>query len=141
MVVMLGLIYGIVIPPIGKARLDAAVHNARYAVISTISLARATAIRFGRRAVLRLDADGDQIWIEIDTTMAATGAVDTLAFLSLRDDMSVDLQSDRAALCFDGRGIGVTGVECPQTGATIVLALGGRADTVQVSPSGWLLQR
>ncbi len=140
-VVMLGLVYGVVMPPIARARLEAAVHNARYEVVSTISLARATAIRYGRRAVLRIDAEGDRLWIEVDTTVAATGAVDTLGLSSLGADLRADLQSNRSALCFDGRGIGVTGVECPNTGARIVVKVGERVDTVRVSPSGWLLRR
>ncbi len=90
--------------------------------------------------MLRLDAAGERIWVEVDTTVAGgAGAVDTLGLFHFSDAMAVDLQSDRSSLCFDGRGIGAIGASCPEAGATVVLALKDRADTVVVSPLGRVL--
>ncbi len=135
------LVYMIAIPAIGKARVSASVHNSRRVVVSTISLARATAIRYGRPAVLYFDSDGDRLWIEADTTVAGSGAaVDTVGLYRMADEFNVDLQSNRASICFDGRGLGTTGAECPVAGAVIVLSLKDRADTVNVTPLGRVVQ-
>ncbi len=140
--VLLALIYAVALPSIGRSRVSAAVHNSKYVVISTLSLARATAMRYGRPAVLRLDAARDRIWIEVDTTEAGSGAaVDSLGYFDFTKELRVKLESNRASLCFDGRGIGTTGAACPEAGAAIVLSLAHRADTVVVSPLGRVVSR
>jgi len=138
---LLALIYAIVIPSIGKTRVQAAVHNSTQTVISTISLAKAAAVRFGRPAVLHIDVYRDEMWVEVDTTVAGTGAVDTLGFFSFAEQLDVDLKSNRATLCFNGRGIGVTRAACPDAGAAIIVSLHSKADTVFVSRVGRVLTR
>jgi prepilin-type N-terminal cleavage/methylation domain-containing protein len=139
--ILLALTYAIVIPSIGRARVQAAVYNSTQAVISTISLAKAAAVRFGRPSVLRIDSDRDRMWVEVDTTVGGSGAADTLGFFSFADQLEVDLESDRTTLCFDGRGIGVTRSICPEAGAAIIVSLQGKADTVFVSRVGRVLTR
>jgi Tfp pilus assembly protein FimT len=137
--VMVGVIYAIALPAIGRTRVSASVHNARHALVSSISLARATAIRFGRTAVLRLDSEHDRVWVEVDTTMAGTGEAVTLGHFNFAEELDVNLESNRSSLCFNGRGIGTTSTTCTQPGGVIVLALRGRAETVFVSPTGRVL--
>jgi prepilin-type N-terminal cleavage/methylation domain-containing protein len=125
------------LPAVARVRTSAALQNARHAVVSTLALARATAIRYGRPVVVRVDPAADRLWIEADTTVSGGGAAaDTVRTLYLSDEWRVDLESDRAAICFDGRGLGTTAAECPLPGATLVLAREGRADTVRVSAVG-----
>lgn len=139
-IAVLAILAVISIPAIASVRRSAAIQNARHAVESTLSLARATAVQYGRPVVLRIDAVGERVWIEVDTTVAGTGgAVDTVGLFELSDELRVDLESDRATLCFDGRGIGTTGAACPLAGAQIVLTREGRADTIAVSPLGRVL--
>lgn len=138
--VIVAVVYAIAGPAIGRTRVSASVHNARHALISALSLTKATAIRFGRTAVLRLDSDHDRLWVEVDTTMAATGQVVTLGQFNFAQQLDVDLVSNRSSLCFDGRGIGTTSAACDRRGAVIVLALRGKAETVWVSPSGRVLE-
>lgn len=139
-IVLMGMVYAMAVPAIGRARIAAAVHNSRHVVVSSISLARATAMRFGRPTVLRLDASEDRLWIEADTSVSG-GAVDTIGFYSFAGDLATDLQSNRSGLCFNGRGIGTTGTACPQAGALIVLSLGSEADSVWVTALGRVLER
>jgi Tfp pilus assembly protein FimT len=140
-VMLLSLVYAIAIPTIGRTRIQASVHNSTQAVIATVSLAKAAAVRFGRPSVLRLDSDRDRLWVEVDTTVAGTGVADTLGFFSLREELQVDLNANRATLCFNGHGVGTTRAVCPQAGAVIILSLMGRADTVFVSPLGRVVTR
>ncbi len=136
-IVLLIVASAIAIPPLGRMRVTAGIHNGKHAVISTLSLARATAIRYGRPAVLRIDASGDRVWVEVDTSVAGTGARrDTLGIFNLNADLAVDLQSDRSTLCFTSRGIGTTNGICPVAGARIVLSLADQADTLNVSALG-----
>jgi hypothetical protein len=135
----MAVIYAIALPAIGRTRVAAARHNARHALVSSISLARATAIRFGRTAVLHLDSDHDRVWVEADTTMAGTGEVVALGYFDFAEDLKVDLQSNRSSLCFNGRGIGTTSATCTQPGALIALIITDRIERVYVTPTGFVL--
>jgi prepilin-type N-terminal cleavage/methylation domain-containing protein len=138
--VLVAAVYAVALPAIGRTRVSASVHNSRYVVESSIALARATAIRFGRTAQLHLDSAADRVWVEADTTLAGSGGEAVrLGYFDIAGEYNVDLQSNRNVLCFNSRGIGTTGASCPQTGATVVLSMQGRADTVRVSPTGWIL--
>ena len=138
--VLVSIVYAIALPSIGRTRVSASVHNARHVVVSSISLARATAMRFGGSAVLRLDAANDRLWVEADTTLSKSGEeLVRLGYFDFGNELHVNLDSNRTALCFNGRGIGTTGTACPQAGATIVVFRGDRADTVRVSPTGRVL--
>lgn len=135
-ITILALSYAVALPAISRARVTAAVQNSRHIVASSVSLARATAIRYGRPAVMRLDPDGERLWIEVDTSVAGVGALDTVGAFDFAAEMRVDLESDRSGLCFNGRGIGTTGRDCPLAGGVIVLSLRHRSDTVVVTPLG-----
>lgn len=140
-IMMLVLVYAIAIPSLASTRVRAAVHNSKHVVLSSISLARSAAIRFGRPAVLRLDSQGDRIWVEVDTSMVAGGPKDTLNLVNLRQELDVDLKSNRSSVCFNGRGIGTTGAACPWPGGMIIISSGSRADTVFISPVGRVVTR
>ncbi len=131
----------IALPAIARMRVAASVQNSKAAVVSSLSLARATAMRYGRPAVLRIDAAGDRVWVEVDTTSVGDGTVvDTLGSFDFAAKLNVDLMSDRTSFCFDGRGVGTTSTTCPLAGAEIVVRRQTRADTVVVSPLGRVLQ-
>lgn len=135
--VVAALVYVIAMPVIARTRISASVHNSRYTVASAISLTRATAMRFGRPAVLQIDSDRDRVWVEADTTFAGgRTVVDTLGFFDLAEEYDVNLSSNRETLCFNGQGLGTTTEACPTAGAVIVLSLRGRSDTLVVTPLG-----
>jgi hypothetical protein len=131
----------IALPSLGRSRVSAAVHNSRHAVVSSLSLARAMAMRYGRPAVLHIDSENDWLWVEVDTTLAGSGAaVDSFGFFSFREGLQTDLDSNRATFCFNGRGVGTTGAACPQAGGVILLSLKDQVDTVTVSPVGRVVE-
>lgn len=134
-------VYAIALPSIARTRVSASVHNARHVVVSSISLARATAIRFGRPVTLRLDIVNDRLWVVADTALAGAGVnLVTLGHFSFAEELDVNLDSNRSTLCFNGRGIGTTTAACPQPGGVIVVSRAGLADTLIVSPTGLVLQ-
>ncbi len=138
---LLIVLYSIALPSLGRSRVSAAVHNSRHAVVSSLSLARAMAMRYGRPAVLHIDSQNDWLWVEVDTTLAGSGAaVDTFGFFSFREGLQTDLDSNRETFCFNGRGVGTTGAACPQAGGVILLSLKDQADTVTVSPVGRVVE-
>lgn len=138
---LLALSYAVALPAISRTRITAAVQNSRHVVVSSVSLARATAIRFGRPAVLRLDLDADRLWIEVDTTTAGQAAAPaTVGTFDFAAEMKVDLEGNRTALCFDGRGIGTTGSGCSQAGGIVIVSLQDRSDTVVVTPLGRVIR-
>jgi type II secretory pathway pseudopilin PulG len=139
--VMMAMVYAIALPAIGRSRITASLHNAKQVVISSIFLARATAIRYGRPAVVRIDSDRDEVWVEADTTVAGTGSVAQLGYFSIAEEFDVDLKSERSALCFNSRGIGTTSATCPQPGGVIFLTLRSASDSVVVSPVGRVIER
>lgn len=91
--------------------------------------------------MLRLDSRTGLIWVEVDTTLAGSGARDTLDMVHLGQELGVALTSNRTAVCFNGRGIGTTSSDCPVAGAVIILSSGGRADTVIVGALGRVVAR
>jgi Tfp pilus assembly protein FimT len=138
--ILLALVYAIAVPSVMNARVSASVHNAKYSVVSSVQLARATAIRYGRPAVLRLDASEDRVWIEVDTTVAGAGVMDTLGSIHLADEFNVELKSNRTGFCYNGRGIATTGTACPNAGGWIIVAKIGKADTIVISTVGRVLE-
>lgn len=138
--VVLAIVAAFAIPAVGGMRTAAAVQNGRHGVESALSLARAAAIQYGRPAVLRIDPVGELLRVEVDTTVAGTGtALDTVRVFPLGDELQVDLETDRLALCFDGRGIGTTGTPCPVAGAVITVTRAGKMEVVRVSATGRVL--
>jgi Tfp pilus assembly protein FimT len=116
--VMMAMVYAIALPAIGRSRITASLHNAKQVVISSIFLARATAIRYGRPAVVRIDSDRDEVWVEADTTVAGTGSVAQLGYFSIAEEFDVDLKSERS-----------------------FLTLRSASDSVVVSPVGRVIER
>lgn len=136
-IVILGVASAIALPSVGRMRVTASVHNARETVISTIGLARATAIRYGRPSVMRLDSDTDRIWVEVDTSTAGNGGTrDTLGMFDFATSFGVDLNANRQVYCFNSRGVGTTNAVCTQWGLAVVLSLADKADTVAVNEVG-----
>jgi len=102
------------------------------------SLARSTALRYGRVAELHIDAANAQFWVEVDTS--GTGVRDTVGFLHKPGNGKLTMKSTRSLLCFDARGLATTRAACESADATIVFAMAGRTNTVQITPLGKVLR-
>lgn len=136
---LIGILAGIAAPPLGRMRTRAALQSGRAAVTSALTVARAASTRWGRTSILRLDGPGDALWTVVDTGTAGTG-VDTMVVgrFDLRGDFGLNLRTDRTALCFNSRGVGTAGSQCPTLGAQIVLEYGAAADTLFINAAGRL---
>jgi Tfp pilus assembly protein FimT len=100
------------------------------------ALARAVAVRSGRTTLLQVDTAGRRMWLEVQRTATARDTVGVMDYF----DNRLTLRSDRAVLCFDGRGLAKSGGSCDAPNATVIFTLAGRADTVRVSAVGRIVR-
>lgn len=103
------------------------------------SLARATAIRYGRVAELHIDAANARFWVEFDTSLAG-GVMDTVRMVHNVGEGGLVMTSNRSLLCFDRRGLATTVDTCEEGSALVVFSVAGRADTVTATTLGKILR-
>ena len=137
---LFGVAFAVVVPPFATLARRRATQVASHRFIATHTLARSTAVRFGRAAELHIDASNGRFWIEVDTSQAGGGA-DTLG--SMRHVMPIGrltMTSDRAVLCFDSRGLPTNRGPCEAADATVVFSHEDEADTVKITALGRALR-
>ncbi len=137
--VLAGLAGAIAGPPLASTYERTATRAARDQFVSTHSLARSMAVRYGRVAELHIDAAGARFWVEVDTS--SIGGMN--ARVGVRKDLSaakVLLTSDRSMLCFDVRGLPTARGACEAADATLIFSVEGKADTVKISALGKVLR-
>ena len=138
---VVGVITGTVFPRIGDAWEQLAVRGAADQFISAHQKARTAAVRFGAIAELHIDASTDRFWVQIDTTLAGSGVMDTIGAVVDVSEDQVDVTANKSLLCFDPRGLVAVAAGCPTTGAAAIgFSRGSSSDTVTVTASG-MLQR
>ena len=137
--VMFGAMLAIAVPRLLETFKGAKTRSAVNQFVSTHSLARATAIRFGRVAELHIDAANARFWIEVDTSQAG-GVTDTVSTIHDVGDGQFVMTSDRTLVCFEGRGLATTAGGCEAGDVTVTFSLAGRTDTVTVSSLGKVLR-
>lgn len=109
-------------------------------LVLTHSLARSTAIRFGRIAQLHIDAAGQRFWVDVDTSANGIGQRATIANIRYADDSALTITSNRSLLCFDARGIASTLGSCESGDLQVVFKEGQTADTVLTTALGKVLR-
>lgn len=139
-VLIVGLLAGITFPRIGGVQTRFAVRGAVTAFMSAHSLTRATALRQGGVAELHIDATNDRFWVEVDTSVARSGVMDTVGFVVDLLDQRVTLSSTQTLLCFDGRGLTSTAAGCATSGATVSFTREDIVDTIQTTALGKILR-
>ncbi len=134
---VMGALVAILMPSMVTAFRQRATRGAVDRLAMTHSLARATAVRFGRVAELHIDAANGRFWVEVDTS--GTGIRDTVGLLT---DLGgqVTMTSDRSLLCFDSRGLTTTRNACESGDALVQFSLQGRTDTLQTTVLGKVLR-
>ena len=109
--------------------------------VAAHSLARATAVRFGRTAELRISPSDKKFWIEVDTS--ATG-INQRAILwttrKIEKSTGLTMNSTRTRLCFDARGLARTSSTCEGGDAQVIFSMAGVADTVKTTVLGKVLR-
>ena len=136
-VMLIAVLGAIAIPPLVRMREAASVDSGRSQVTAALWLSRSVGTRWGRTAVLTIDTLDDVLTVRVDTS-GLMGTADSVVVREFRlgDDLDIDLGSDRSALCFNSRGIGVTSSSCPALGALITVTRNGRIDSVRVNSAG-----
>lgn len=137
--ILAGIAIAIISPSLSRAFRRTGVRAAVDEFSSTHSLARSTAVRYGRLAELHIDAVGMAFWVEVDTSSGG-GVRDTIGVVKYLDANDVTVQSNRALLCFDARGLPSTRGSCESADAQLIFTSGSRVDTVSITALGRILR-
>ena len=134
-----------IVAAIGGPKLSAALQRRTTAsaadqFVLTHSLARSTALRYGRVAQLHVDTTGKRFWIDVDTSANGVGQRATIANVRDVSGDGLVMTSTRALLCFDARGIASTSGSCESGDATVIFSHGATADTVATTALGKVLR-
>jgi prepilin-type N-terminal cleavage/methylation domain-containing protein len=104
------------------------------------SLARSTAVRYGRVAQLHIDAATTRFWIDVDTSGNGTGQRATVWYTRNLAQPGLVMTSNRSLLCFDARGLPSTTAPCEAGDAQIIFTALDRADTLTMASLGKILR-
>jgi prepilin-type N-terminal cleavage/methylation domain-containing protein len=104
------------------------------------SLARSTAVRYGRVAQLHIDASTRRFWVDVDTSANATGQRATVWYVRDVSSPGLVMTSNRSLLCFDARGMASTNAPCEAADAQIIFTASDKADTLTTASLGKILR-
>jgi prepilin-type N-terminal cleavage/methylation domain-containing protein len=104
------------------------------------SLARSTAVRYGRVAQLHIDASTRRFWVDVDTSANATGQRATVWYIRDVSSPGLVMTSNRSLLCFDARGMPSTNPPCEAANAQIIFTAADKADTLTTASLGKILR-
>ena len=135
-----GLLAGVAFPRIANVQTRFALRGAVTAFMGAHAMTRATAIREGGVAELHIDASNNRFWVEVDTTLAGSGVMDTIGAVIDVGNQGLTLSSTQSVLCFEGRGMPSSTTGCATTGATISFSYKNEADTIQTTTLGKILR-
>lgn len=103
------------------------------------SLARATAVRYGRVAQLHIDPSAKKFWVDVDTSANGVGQRATVWYTRNLDGLS-SMSSNRSLLCFDARGLPLVLGACESGDAIVVFKVQDNADTLRTAALGKILR-
>ena len=104
------------------------------------SLARATAIRYGRVAQLHIDPSTTRFWVDVDTSATGAGQRATIWYVRNLAQAGLVMTSNRSLLCFDPRGLPLVSGACESGDATVIFTALDRADTLRTAALGKILR-
>ncbi|MGH7652924.1 MAG: pilus assembly FimT family protein [Gemmatimonadaceae bacterium] len=137
---VIGIVAVIGAPMVSAALQKRSSATAADQLVLTQSLARSTAIRFGRVSQLHIDAAGQRFWVDVDTSANAIGQRATIANIRYANDSTLQMTSNRSLLCFDARGMASTLGSCESGDMQVVFSRGQTADTVVTTSLGKVLR-
>jgi prepilin-type N-terminal cleavage/methylation domain-containing protein len=134
-----------VIAAMGAPRLSAALRrrttqSAADQFATAHSLARATAVRYGRVAQLHIDASTKRFWVDVDTSANNVGQRATVWYMRDLTQPGLVMSSNRSLLCFDARGLPLVLGACESGDATVIFTALDKADTVTTAALGKILR-
>ncbi|HJQ10518.1 MAG TPA: GspH/FimT family pseudopilin [Gemmatimonadaceae bacterium] len=137
---LLGVVTAFGAPELQQALRHRTVQGAADQFTTAHSLARATAIRYGRVAQLHIDPATRRFWIEADTSADDIGQRATIWYERSLTEPGVQMSSDRTVLCFDARGLGYDVDPCQSGDAEVVFSTIDASDTVRTTVLGKVLR-
>ena len=134
-----------VVAAMGAPKLSAALRSRTTAAaadqfVTAHSLARATAVRYGRIAQLHIDAPNSRFWVDVDTSANMIGQRATIWYVRDMTESGLSMSSTRSLLCFDARGIASIAGTCQAGDVKVVFSATGKADTVNTTVLGKVLR-
>jgi prepilin-type N-terminal cleavage/methylation domain-containing protein len=134
-----------VISAIGAPRLSDALRRRTTATaadqfVAAHSLARATAVRYGRTSKLHINGSARSFWVSVDTSGTGIGQYATVWYARNLETTGLTMTSNRSTLCFDARGLAVAGGACQAGDAELIFAMSGAADTATTTVLGKVLR-
>jgi type IV fimbrial biogenesis protein FimT len=134
-----------IVAAIAGPKLSAALHrrtssSAADQFVVTHSLARATALRYGRVAQLHIDAGTRRFWVDVDTSANGLGQRATIAYVRDVSGSGLSMTSTRTVVCFDARGMASTSGSCEAGDMQVIFSDGATADTVRTTILGRVLR-
>ena len=138
-VVTISATAAIAVPPLAWASEYFVLRGAVDEFRAAHNLARAIAVRSNRVGQLRIEPDSGVFWVQVDTSFAGTGVLDTIGRVVRLSDLKISVTSTRSTLCFDARGIATAMGACDATqSANLIFTRGSEADTLWRSELGML---
>ncbi|HEU4747236.1 MAG TPA: GspH/FimT family pseudopilin [Gemmatimonadaceae bacterium] len=138
---ILAVLSAIGAPTLSESLRKRATSGAADEFVAAHSLARATAVRYGRTAELLMHPSGKKVWIEVDTS--ATGINQRAIVWNTRKldhKIGLEMSSNRTRLCFDARGLAKASATCEAGNAQVIFRMNDVADTVNTTVLGKVLR-
>lgn len=134
-----------IIAAMGAPRLSAAMRSrttrsASDQFAAAHSLARATALRYGRVAQLHIDPSTKRFWVDVDTSANGVGQRATVWYTRDLTQTGLAMSSNRSLLCFDARGLPLVLGSCESGDATVIFSMSDKADTLRTAALGKILR-
>lgn len=137
---LLAVIAGMGAPKLSAALRRRTTQTATDQFATAHSLARATAVRYGRVAQLHIDASTRRFWVDVDTSGNGMGQRATIWYVRDLTSTGLVMTSNRSLLCFDARGLPSTSAPCEAADAQIIFTALDKADTVTTASLGKILR-
>jgi prepilin-type N-terminal cleavage/methylation domain-containing protein len=134
-----------VVAAMGAPKLSAALRRrttqtAADQFVAAHSLARSTAVRYGRVAQFHIDASATRFWVDVDTSANNIGQRAIIWYTRNLATPGLVMTSNRALLCFDARGLPVVAGACEAGDARVIFTATDKADTVTTAALGKILR-
>ncbi len=136
-VVIVSVLVTIAVPKLTTAFQGRSVATAADQFVLAHSMARSTALRYGRQSQLHIDTVAARLWVDVDTS--GTGVRDTIGFVHDLAAQGVKV-SGAGLLCFDARGLAATGGSCQSGSLTVQFREGSNVASLQVTTLGKVLR-
>jgi len=137
---LLALVSAMGAPKLSAALRRRTTQTAADQFVTAHSLARATAVRYGRVAQLHVNPAQTRFWVDVDTSANGIGQRAIVWYTRTLAQPSLVMSSNRSLLCFDARGLPLVLGACESGDVTVIFTIREKADTVTFAALGKALR-